>query len=67
MTAAALDVPPILADQLKIGGVMVVPIGYDTDFQTILRVTRDDHGFESEEVRDVKFVPLIPAEVPELI
>ena len=67
VTAAALDVPPILADQLTIGGVMVVPIGYDTDFQTILRVTRDDHGFESEELRDVNFVPLIPAEVPELV
>jgi len=67
VTAAALDVPPILADQLTEGGVMVVPIGYDSDFQTILRVVRTDSGFDTEELRDVKFVPLIPAEVEEAV
>ena len=67
VTAAALDVPPILADQLTEGGVMVVPIGYDSDFQTILRVVRTDTGFDTEELRDVKFVPLIPAEVEEAV
>ena len=65
MTAAALDVPPVLADQLTLGGVMVVPIGYDSEFQTILRVVRTETGFETEELREVKFVPLIPAEVEE--
>ncbi len=63
VTAAASDVPPVLADQLTLGGVMVVPIGYETEFQTILRVVRTEAGFDTEELRDVKFVPLIPAEV----
>ena len=67
VTAAALDVPPVLADQLTIDGVMVVPIGYDSDFQTILRVVRTETGFETEEIRDVKFVPLIPEEVKEAV
>ena len=65
VTAAALDVPPVLADQLTLGGVMVVPIGYDSEFQTILRVVRTENGFDTQELRDVKFVPLIPAEVGE--
>lgn len=60
VTAAAADIPPILADQLAIGGIMVVPIGLGDDFQTILRVTRSEQGLETEELRDVKFVPLIP-------
>lgn len=67
VTAAALDVPPLLADQLTVGGVMVVPIGYETEFQTILRVVRNPSGFDTEELRDVKFVPLIPEEVWEAV
>ena len=63
VTAAAADVPPVLAGQLAKGGSMVVPIGIDDTFQTILRVTRTDDGFETEELRNVRFVPLIPEEV----
>ena len=63
VTAAALDLPPQLADQLTIGGVMVVPIGFQSDFQTILRVVRNQHGLDIEEIRDVNFVPLITEEV----
>ncbi len=63
VTAAALDVPPILSAQLSVGGIMVVPIGYDSDFQAILRVTRNESGFETEELREVNFVPLVPSEV----
>ena len=60
VTAAAADVPPILADQLSIGGIMVVPIGLSDDFQTILKVVKTDHGLETEELRDDRFVPLLP-------
>jgi protein-L-isoaspartate(D-aspartate) O-methyltransferase len=62
VTAAAADVPPILADQLSEGGSMVVPIGIDDELQTILRVSRLGDAFETEELRDVRFVPLIPEE-----
>ena len=63
MTAASLDVPPVLADQLSIGGVMVVPIGLESTLQKIVRVTRTMNGLETNELRDVNFVPLIPTEV----
>ena len=63
VTAASLDIPPILADQLSLGGIMVVPIGQTSDLQSILKVERTEDGFETEEIREVSFVPLIPAEV----
>ena len=62
VTAAAADVPPVLADQLADGGAMVVPIGIDDALQTLLRVTRDGDDFATEELSDVRFVPLIPEE-----
>jgi protein-L-isoaspartate(D-aspartate) O-methyltransferase len=63
VTAAAADIPPILADQLSIGGVMIVPIGLGDNFQTILKVIKKENGFKTKELRDVRFVPLIPEEV----
>ena len=60
VTAAAADVPPILADQLSINGIMIVPIGLGDNFQTILKVIKKKNGLETQELRDVKFVPLIP-------
>ena len=59
VTAAAADIPPILVDQLSIGGIMIVPIGRDENFQTILKVVKKTNGLETQELRDVRFVPLI--------
>lgn len=60
VTAAAADVPPKLADQLAIGGIMVAPIGEDLASQWLIRVTRTQEGFDVEELEQVRFVPLIP-------
>jgi protein-L-isoaspartate(D-aspartate) O-methyltransferase len=60
VTAAAADVPPALADQLAVGGIMVAPIGEDTSGQWLIRVTRTETGFDVEELVEVRFVPLIP-------
>ena len=60
VTAAAADIPPILADQLSVGGIMVVPIGHNAEFNTMLRVRRTEKGLETEELHGVRFVPLIP-------
>lgn len=62
VTAAAADVPPVLADQLSEDGRMVVPVGDSPESQTIVLVTRTADGFDTEPLRDVKFVPLIPDE-----
>ena len=58
VTAAAEDPGPLLA-QLKIGGIMVVPVGQSDTVQSLIRVTRCDDGFNYDELRPVRFVPLV--------
>jgi protein-L-isoaspartate(D-aspartate) O-methyltransferase len=59
VTAAAEDPPGPLLAQLKIGGIMVVPVGQSDAVQSLIKVTRLDTGYEYEELRPVRFVPLI--------
>lgn len=59
VTAAAEDPPGPLLAQLKIGGIMVVPVGQSDAVQTLIRVRRVEAGFEYDELRPVRFVPLV--------
>ena len=59
VTAAAEDPPGPLLAQLKVGGTMVLPVGQSDSVQSLIRVTRNDTGFEYEELRPVRFVPLL--------
>jgi protein-L-isoaspartate(D-aspartate) O-methyltransferase len=59
VTAAAEDPPGPLLAQLKIGGIMVVPVGQSDAVQTLIKVTRLEKGFDYEELRPVRFVPLV--------
>lgn len=59
VTAAAEDPPGPLLAQLRIGGIMVVPVGQSDAVQSLIRVTRLETGFDYEELRPVRFVPLI--------
>ncbi len=60
VTAAAADVPAILADQLTEDGIMIVPVGDSSDAQDIVRVQRTADGFETKYLLPVRFVPLVP-------
>ena len=59
VTAAAEDPPGPLLAQLKIGGIMVVPVGQSDAVQNLIRVVRTETGFDYEEMRPVRFVPLV--------
>ena len=59
VTAAAEDPPGPLLSQLKIGGIMVVPVGQSDTVQSLIKVTRLDSGYDYEELRPVRFVPLV--------
>ena len=59
VTAAAEDPPGPLLAQLRIGGIMVLPVGQSDTVQSLIRVTRTEEGFDYEELRPVRFVPLI--------
>ena len=59
ITAAAPDIPQKLIDQLKIGGMMVIPVGAG-DVQQMKRITKLDNGALKEEVFDrFSFVPML--------
>ena len=59
LTAAAAERPKALLEQLKVGGIMVLPIGPDRGDQELVRIGRTEHGFEEEKLADVRFVPLV--------
>ena len=59
VTAAAEDPPPTLLNQLKIGGIMVIPVGHSDEIQKLIRVERTEKNFKYEDLCDVRFVPLL--------
>jgi len=52
-------IPEPLIKQLEIGGRMVIPIGADQKSQILVRVTRTQTAFETENFGPCAFVPLI--------
>lgn len=59
VTAAAEDPPGPLLAQLRIGGIMVLPVGQSNTVQSLIRVTRTETGFDYDELLPVRFVPLV--------
>jgi protein-L-isoaspartate(D-aspartate) O-methyltransferase len=59
LTAAAEDTPGPLLAQLRVGGIMVLPVGQSDAVQSLIRVKRSETGFEYDELRAVRFVPLL--------
>lgn len=59
VTAAAEDPPGPLLAQLREGGIMVLPVGQSDAVQSLIKVTRTPDGFEYQELRQVRFVPLL--------
>lgn len=56
-------VPEALKNQLKIGGRLIIPVGFDQYSQELLRVTRvSENEFKTEDLADVRFVPLLGEE-----
>jgi protein-L-isoaspartate(D-aspartate) O-methyltransferase len=63
VAAGGPDVPESLKQQLKIGGRLVIPVGTNPRAQELVRVTRTSSDkFQSEDIADVRFVPLIGKE-----
>jgi len=59
ITAAAPEIPQKLIDQLKPGGMMVIPLGMG-DVQRMMRITKLETGALKEEVFDnFSFVPML--------
>ena len=62
ITAAAPEIPQALVDQLKTGGIMVIPLNDEMDAskQIMLRLTKQPDGtMLREEFGDCRFVPML--------
>jgi len=59
VTAAAPSVPSPLKEQLKPGGIMVIPVGTVGFYQTLLRLRKVDSKVLEEDLGGVAFVPLV--------
>jgi len=58
VTAAANEIPKTLLAQLKIGGIMVIPLGNDE--QTMLKITKKSEStFSKKEFGTYRFVPML--------
>jgi protein-L-isoaspartate(D-aspartate) O-methyltransferase len=58
ITAGAPTIPDALLDQLKTGGIMVIPLGDKVQVMTLIRKV-DHKKFEKTEFGEFKFVPLL--------
>lgn len=59
VAAGGPEIPEPLVKQLEIGGRMVIPIGQDQKTQVLIRVTRTEKDFVTENCGPCAFVPLI--------
>jgi protein-L-isoaspartate(D-aspartate) O-methyltransferase len=57
VTAAPVEIPPALVEQLAIGGLMAIPVGDVMQELRILRKT--ESGLETLETMPVRFVPMV--------
>jgi protein-L-isoaspartate(D-aspartate) O-methyltransferase len=59
VTAAAPDIPKPLIEQLKITGIMLIPVGNLSLFQNLIKITKGSNGkINQENLGGVAFVPL---------
>jgi protein-L-isoaspartate(D-aspartate) O-methyltransferase len=59
LTAAAEDPPANLLAQLRMGGIMVLPVGQAEAVQSLIKVEKTPEGLNYTELAEVRFVPLL--------
>ena len=59
LTAAAEDPPANLLEQLRMGGIMVLPVGQAEAVQSLIKVEKTPEGLIYTELAEVRFVPLL--------
>ena len=59
VTAASDDPPASLLSQLKIGGIMIIPVGQSDNMQKLIKIAKTGGGYEYQDLQSVRFVPLV--------
>ena len=58
LTAAVEEIPSLVISQLKIGGIMIVPVGLPNQKQSLLKVVKNEKGLDIKELMSVRFVQM---------
>ncbi len=58
VTAGAPDIPEALVDQLKLSGILVIPVG-NQNYQRLKRIKKLENGLLQEDFGGCVFVPLV--------
>ena len=66
VTAAAEEVPQPILRQVRVGGIIVMPVGPPDGIQKLTRMERTEDGFDERVLAEVRFVPLIPGKAERL-
>jgi protein-L-isoaspartate(D-aspartate) O-methyltransferase len=59
VSAAAIDIPPLLWDQLADDGIMIIPLGEPHQEQRLMKLQRTADGPDGTDLGPVRFVPLV--------
>lgn len=66
VTAAGESIPDALLKQVRVGGIIVAPVGPQDGVQRLIKLTRTEEGFDETMLAEVRFVPLIPGKAAHL-
>ena len=58
VTCGATELPPALIKQLKIGGVIIIPVGFKEQIMTTI-IKQGEDSFNKIEHKNFRFVPLL--------
>ena len=58
LTAAVEEIPSLVINQLKVGGIMIVPVGMSNQKQSLLKVVKTEKGLDIKELMSVRFVQM---------
>ena len=58
VAAAVEEIPDLLISQLKVGGIMIIPVGLSNQKQSLLKVIKTEKGLDIKELMSVRFVQM---------
>ena len=58
LTAAVEEIPILVVNQLRVGGIMIVPVGMSNQKQSLLKVVKTEKGLDIKELMSVRFVQM---------
>lgn len=62
LTAAPREIPRALVEQLKVNGIMILPVGSQHQIQSLKKIVKKKKGLKEMELTAVRFVPMVDPE-----